>query len=96
MFDWVRSGHIFRNAPGHTNPSTEASRSRLTRLFEHITSNPANLRPDAVQAGIITEEAADSGVQAFTQTMRNSQQIWVIVRSGRIINAGINEIGEAR
>jgi hypothetical protein len=36
-------GHIFRNAPGHVNPSTVASQNRYIKLFESVANNPANL-----------------------------------------------------
>ncbi|WP_434101760.1 RHS repeat-associated core domain-containing protein [Methylocaldum gracile] len=95
-FDPTRVGHIFRDAPGHVNPGTAASQGRFANLFESTASNSANLRVDAVQAGIITQEAANAGVQAFTQTMRNGEQIWVTVRNGVIQNAGINPAGALR
>ena len=95
-FDPNRVGHIFRDSPGHVNPGSAASQSRFASLFEGTASNSANLRSDAVQAGIITQEAANSGVRAFSQTMRNGEQIWVTVRNGVIQNAGVNPAGALR
>lgn len=84
-----RLGHIFRSAAGHVNPSTLASRSRLLRLFQDVASNPAN----RAAAGSLPTAASEAGVQLFTQTFRSGRQVWVQVRSGRIINAGVNATG---
>lgn len=94
-FNPSRAEHIFRDAPGHVNPASAGSRARFARLFENVASNPANLRPDAVQAGLIAQQAAAAGVQAFTWTGRTGQ-VWVTVRNGLIENAGVNRIGEFR
>jgi hypothetical protein len=94
-FDAARAGHIFRDAAGHVNPATAASQARFARLFERIASDPANIRADAVQAGLITQHAADAGVQAYTWTGR-SGQVWAAVRNGIIQNAGVNPIGVFR
>jgi hypothetical protein len=95
-YDPSRSGHIFRDEPGHVNPGSAGSQARFARLFEHVASNPANLRPDAVQAGIIPQDAANAGVQAFTQIAKSGEQIWVTVRNGLIQNAGVNPVGALR
>ena len=95
VFDVGRASHIFRNAPGHVNPAA-ASEGRFMRLFESVASNPANLRNDAVQAGIITQDAANAGAQAFTVISRSGKQIWVTVRNGVIQNAGVNLPGAVR
>ena len=95
-FDPSRAGHIFREAAGHANPASAGSQARFARLFEKVASNPANLRADAVQAGIITQDAAKSGVQAFTQIGKSGEQIWVTVRNGVIQNAGVNPVGALR
>jgi len=98
-FDWsnaARVQHIFRNVVGHLNPVTDASKARMAALFERVASNPGNLRPDAVKAGIISEEAAGAGVQAFTAIARNGEQVWVAVRNGTIVNAGINAADKVR
>lgn len=94
-FDPSRAGHIFREAPGHVNPASAGSQARFARLFESVASNPANLRADAVQAGLINQQAAEAGVQAFTWTGR-SGQVWVTVRNGLILNAGVNPVGAFR
>ena len=90
-----RAGHIFRDAPGHVNPASAGSLARFARLFEHVASNPGNLRADGVTAGIITQDAANSGMQAFTWVAR-SGQVWVTVRNGLIQNAGVNPAGAFR
>jgi RHS repeat-associated protein len=89
-FDSRREGHVFREAPGHVNPASANWRARYIREFEQVASNPANMRADAVQRGIITQQAADAGVQAFTQTTSRGRQVWVTVRNGIIQNAGVN------
>ncbi|WP_324250800.1 RHS repeat-associated core domain-containing protein [Xanthomonas axonopodis pv. poinsettiicola] len=95
-FNWARSGHIFRVAAGHANPATISSRMRFAQIFRAVASNPNYLRSDAVQAGIITQQAASAGVSAYTFTARNGQQIWVTVREGEIMNAGINAAGAVK
>jgi hypothetical protein len=94
-FDPSRAGHIFREAAGHVNPASAASQGRFARLFEQVASNPANLRADAVQAGLLTQQAAEAGVQAFTWTGRTSQ-VWVTIRNGVVQNAGVNPLGAFR
>lgn len=84
-----RLGHIFRSAAGHVNPSTLASQSRFLRLFQGVASNPANRAP----AGALPKAASEAGVQLFTQTFRSGRQVWVQVRNGRIINAGVSAAG---
>ena len=95
QFDIARTGHIFRSAAGHVNPATAASQGRFVRLFENVASTPGNLRADAVEAGIITRDAADAGVQAFTANY-NGGQVWVTVKDGIIQNAGVNPLGTLR
>ena len=77
------------------NPASAGSQARFARLFENVASNPANLRADAVQAGLITKQAAEAGLQAFTWTGR-SGQVWVTVRNGVVHNAGVNPLGDFR
>ena len=89
-FDWARAGHIFRDAPGHVYPITAASRERYTRLFEQVASNPTNRLPDAP----LPRTAAAAGVQVYTRPQRNGKQVWVYIRDGRILNAGVNPAGE--
>lgn len=78
------------------NPVFASSKQRYLQLFESVAANSANRRLDAVQARIITQYAADAGVEAFTRTSRNGSQIWVTVKDGQIINAGVNAAGAAR
>jgi hypothetical protein len=85
-----QAGHIFRSAPGHVNPTFAASQARFANLFKSVSSNPANLRPDLLSP---SQQAA--GVQMFTQMFKNGQ-VWVQVRAGQIINAGVNPPGSAR
>jgi hypothetical protein len=80
-------GHIFRNAPGHVNPSRVASQNRYIKLFESVANNPANLNQ-----GILDAKAIQNGVQGFTQTFQNGKQIWVHTRNGKIFDAGVNLI----
>lgn len=96
MFDWNRAGHIFRDAAGHVNPFALTSQERFARLFEQVGSDPANLRTDAVAAGLIPPQSAAAGVSAFTQIFSNGKQVWVLVRSNTIINAGVNAAGAIR
>ena len=44
----------------------------------------------------MTQQAANAGVEAYTQIMQNGEQIWVLVHNSRIINAGINPPGVIR
>lgn len=91
-----RAGHVFRQSDGHVNPATKAEQQAYIREFQDVASNPANARPDAVQAGLITQHAADAGASGFTQINANGTQTWVIVRGDTIINAGINPAGAIR
>jgi len=84
-FDWTRAAHIFRDAVGHVNPLSEATRIRFAQLFEAVASNPANFRPNFP----LPQAAQAAGVQAFTQAFQNGQ-VWVYVLNGKIIDAGMN------
>jgi hypothetical protein len=95
-FDFSKAGHIFRNSPGHVNPSSLASQQRYAALFERVASNSANLRTDAVRSGIMTQDAANAGSSAYTWIARNGEQVWVIIRNGVIQNAGVNPPGAVR
>jgi len=90
-----RLGHIFRDAPGHVNPSTAASQARYLELFQKVASNPANLRVDAATVGLIPQQAAKAGVRVYTQTFSQGQ-VWVFIRNGQIINGGVNPINFVR
>ena len=95
-FDVKRAEHIFRDAAGHVNPSTLASKGRFARLFEKVGSDAANLRADAVAAGVFPPAAAAAGANAFTKVFRNGKQVWVFVRGNKILDAGINAVGSLR
>ena len=81
-------GHIFRDAPGHINPTTVAAQSRYIRLFENVANNTKNFNPNV----LTNYQRAAGGFQGFSQTFRNGQQIWVQTFNGKIINAGVNII----
>ena len=57
--------------------------------FEQVASNPANRLSDA----LLPQPAVAAGVQVHAQTQRNGKQVWVYIRDGRIINAGVNPAG---
>ncbi|GEM_PF-567915 len=92
----VRGEHVFRTAAGHVNPATLSSQFRFVQLFQRVSARPANIRPDAVAARLMTRDAAAAGVSTYTQTMRNGSQVWVHVRNGEIVNAGVNAAGKVR
>ena len=85
-------GHIFRNAVGHVNPATVASKVRYLRLFEEVASDPANLR----SAYNLPGPALGAGVKVYTKIFRGGKQVWVYVRNSKIINAGVNAVGGHR
>lgn len=95
-FDWSRAQHIFRDAEGHINPATAAERAWYAALFTRVASDINNLRQDAVAAGIISQQAADAGVKAYTWLSQAGPQVWVTVRNGIVLNAGINLGGATR
>jgi len=80
-------GHIFRDAAGHLNITSIASQKIYIKLFEKIANNTVNLN-----ANILSAEAMANGVKGYTKTFRNGSQIWVMVKDGKIFNAGINLI----
>jgi hypothetical protein len=90
-FDWSRAGHVFRDALGHVNPTSVATRERYASLFEAVAADSNNLRVDIK----LPAQAVQSGVQLFTRQFRNGQ-VWVYVRDGKIINAGVNLLGDVR
>ncbi len=77
-------GHIFRNSEGHINPNTLTTQNRYMKLFQDVASNPNNLNQN-----VLPQMAIKSGVRAYVQQF-NSGKIWVFIRNGKIINAGIN------
>jgi hypothetical protein len=80
-------GHIFRDAPGHVNPSTITSQNRYINLFESVGNNPLNLN-----RGVLNSyQQTVSGFQGYSQTFRNGQ-VWIQVRNGNIFDAGVNII----
>jgi RHS repeat-associated protein len=83
--------HIFRGAAGHVNPSSAASKARFMRLFEAVAASPGNRRPNFP----LPPGATQAGVEVYTQTFRNGE-VWVFVRNGQIINAGVNRVGGTR
>lgn len=62
------------------------------KMFESVAANPANLKPNFP----LNPAAANAGVQAYTQTFRNGKQVWVYVRNGKIVDAGVNLPGAHR
>ena len=96
LFDWSRAAHIFRDEAGYVNPVSLASQERFVRLFDQVGANPANLRVDAVAAGLTTVQGVAAGIDAYTQVFGIGRQVWVLVRSSTIINAGVNAVGAIR
>ena len=88
--------HIFTNKAGHVNPPDKASQQLYIREFQRVASNPANLRTDAAQAGILHPQAIANGVRAYTETVPGLGQTWVFVRNGIIESAGVNLPGSYR
>jgi RHS repeat-associated protein len=86
------AGHIFRNAIGHVNPVTLASKTRYLNLFGRVASDPANLRTGFNLSG----PALGAGISVYTKVFRNGKQVWVYVRNDRIVNAGVNLPGAHR
>jgi RHS repeat-associated protein len=81
-------GHIFRTKEGHVNPSSIDSQNRYIKLFEDVANNPANFNSNVLSPAQRTIE----GIEGFSKTFRNGQQIWVQTRNGKIFDAGINTI----
>ncbi len=76
--------HIFRNAPGHVNPTSIASKERYLNLFSQIASNPNNI------VKTINSQAAQAGVLTYKYTFRNGKTVWVQTFKGALRNAGVN------
>jgi len=87
-----RLSHIFRNDVGHVNPSSTASQGRFMSLFQRVASIPAN----ANSAVVPSQEAVNAGVQGYSQTFRNGQQVWVRTINGQVLDAGVNLPGATR
>jgi hypothetical protein len=82
--------HIFRDAPGHANPTTKNGRRAWSNLFKSVASKEGNLVENPVSKGIITKQAKNAGVKAYSKSYSNGKQVWVTVRDGTIQNAGVN------
>ncbi len=95
-YDPGRDGHIFSDSKGHVNPPTDRGKEIVRDIFERVGGNPDYLRNDAVDAKLLPQDAADAGVQAYTLTLSNGEQIWVFVRDGIITDAGLNLPGHCR
>jgi hypothetical protein len=68
--------HVFRNADGHLAEDTPANR----QLFIIAGSNPSNR--------LGTDQW---GNEWFAETRPDGTQVWVQVRNGKIIDAGVNK-----
>lgn len=79
-------GHVFRDAIGHVNPSTQSSQNRYIQLFENVANNSGSLNPNVLTNYQRTME----GFKGFSQIFRNGKQVWVQTRNGIIENAGVN------
>jgi RHS repeat-associated protein len=90
-FDWTRAAHIFRNVPGHFNLQTASARAAIANLFENVASDASNLRTNFP----LDPQAVAQGVVAYTKIIPGGQ-IWVLVRGGAIVNAGLNLPGHFR
>ena len=58
-------------------------------MFENVTANPANKRPDLVT----NPNQQNAGIEVFTKNQNNGQ-IWVQSRKGVIQDAGVNRKGK--
>ena len=86
-----RAGHIFRAAGGHVVPTT-MSRGRYADLFRRVASNPLNRRLDLESRA----DFSQAGIEVYTWLGRSGRQVWVYLRNGEIVEAGVNGIGKAR
>ncbi len=78
--DETKTGHIFRNAPGHLPDDTPANRKLLT----DTANAPANF--------LGTDKR---GNDWYARTLDDGRQVWTSSRGGQIGNGGINEIPRA-
>ena len=51
---------------------------------------------NAVESRLLPPEGVAAGKSAFTQTFRNGKQVWVHVRNGLVVDAGVNGLGGIR
>lgn len=82
------TGHIFRRAPGHVNPTSVYTQNRFIQLFEEVANNVENYNPNVLS----NYQRTTGGFQGYSQTYRNGYQIWVQTRNGKIFDAGVNII----
>jgi len=88
--------HVFdASKAGHVAPTATTSEMRFLRLFQDVASNPANLRLNP-PGDLLKPPAVHNGSQAYTWTARNSKQVWVFERNGKIYNVGVNAAGAHR
>ena len=86
--------HIFdpsKSDKGHLAPKTESSKDRAGQMFENITADPNNKRPDLVT----NPHKQKAGIEIYTKEQNNGQ-IWVETRNGVIQDAGVNRKGNFR
>ena len=59
--------------------------TRYMKLFKNVASNKKN-----INNAVVSKEGLKNGVQGFSKKYKNGQ-VWVNVRNGKIINAGVNK-----
>jgi len=86
-----RSGHIFDSTKtGHLYSTNPTVLDQYIRTFQDVAANPNNLRTNYLPA-----DAVQAGVQAYTE-VTSQGQVWVYVRNGEIVDAGLNLAGAFR
>lgn len=89
FFNWTRLdrvNHIFRNAFGHVNPSSEGLKRAYAKLYEAVANNPSSFRPDLRGPDWLV----NAGGKVYTQVV-NGYQVWVyVLPNGEIADAGLN------
>ena len=84
VFNFNRTGHIFRNAEGHVNPSSTASQVRFARLFENVTKS------GKVDSSVLSNFQRKSGeFVGYSKEFKNGT-VWTQTKDGQIVNAGVN------
>jgi hypothetical protein len=73
--DETKIGHMFRNSRGHFREDSAGNR----RILIEVANRPANYRGT---------DRFDS--EWFAETQADGTQVWVQVRSGKIVNGGLN------